>query len=135
MGREVKRVALDFHWPIKKTWKGYLNPHYRKCPDCETGSTRAMDRLEDLVVHDQHRLGNERRLDRRRRARQRRRRSHPHRRRQPPLAGRVIRRSGLLGLHAGADALDQGHASFPAGYNARNPACTCSISLGSRSRQ
>lgn len=34
MGREVRRVALDFEWPLKKVWKGFLNPHYRKCPVC-----------------------------------------------------------------------------------------------------
>lgn len=37
MGREVKRVALDFNWPLEKVWSGFLNPHYKKCPYCETG--------------------------------------------------------------------------------------------------
>lgn len=27
MGRELKRVALDFDAPVGKTWDGYLNPH------------------------------------------------------------------------------------------------------------
>lgn len=51
MGREVKRVALDFDWPMKKAWDGYLNPHYRKCPHCHEGSgaTSAHARLEALV--------------------------------------------------------------------------------------
>ena len=38
MGREVKRVPLDFEWPIDKVWKGYLNPFYqysKPCPFCE----------------------------------------------------------------------------------------------------
>lgn len=26
MGRETKRVPLDFDWPLKKTWKGFLSP-------------------------------------------------------------------------------------------------------------
>jgi hypothetical protein len=39
MGRELKRVPLDFDWPIGKVWEGYLNPHSRKCPDCTDGST------------------------------------------------------------------------------------------------
>ena len=26
MGREVKRVALDFDWPIDKVWEGFLMP-------------------------------------------------------------------------------------------------------------
>lgn len=36
MGREVKRVALDFEWPLNETWEGYINPHYTatKCTAC-----------------------------------------------------------------------------------------------------
>lgn len=36
MGREVKRVALNFDWPMKKTWIGFVNPLYkaRKCEAC-----------------------------------------------------------------------------------------------------
>lgn len=34
MGREVKRVPLDFDWPLHKVWEGYLNPHYDACEDC-----------------------------------------------------------------------------------------------------
>ncbi len=34
MGRELKRVALDFDWPENKVWKGFLNPHYAKSHDC-----------------------------------------------------------------------------------------------------
>lgn len=34
MGREVKRVAMDFDWPVDKVWSGYLNPHYSECFDC-----------------------------------------------------------------------------------------------------
>lgn len=49
MGREVKRVAMDFDWPLKKIWEGFINPHYRKCPHCEAGSTTAHRRLESLV--------------------------------------------------------------------------------------
>ncbi|NTF17951.1 hypothetical protein G6L37_06010 [Agrobacterium rubi] len=35
MGRELKRVALDFKWPLNKPWKGFLNPHYEDCHKCE----------------------------------------------------------------------------------------------------
>lgn len=38
MGREVKRVALDFSWPLKKVWTGFLNPHphaTQPCSHCE----------------------------------------------------------------------------------------------------
>jgi hypothetical protein len=36
MGRELKRVALDFDWPLRKVWKGFINPHYvaEECPIC-----------------------------------------------------------------------------------------------------
>lgn len=36
MGRELKRVALDFKWPLHQVWEGFINPHYtaEKCPSC-----------------------------------------------------------------------------------------------------
>jgi len=35
MGRELKRVALDFNWPLKMIWKGYINPyHSQECSSC-----------------------------------------------------------------------------------------------------
>lgn len=45
MGRELKRVPLDFDWPIRKVWEGYINPHWKPCPadnvDCFGGATAA----------------------------------------------------------------------------------------------
>lgn len=37
MGREIKRVALDFSWPLNQVWDGFINPYYnvRDCPKCE----------------------------------------------------------------------------------------------------
>lgn len=36
MGRELRRVPLDFNWPWHKVWHGYLNPyHSTKCPYCD----------------------------------------------------------------------------------------------------
>ena len=36
MGREIKRVALDFNWPQNMIWKGFLNPyHSQKCIACD----------------------------------------------------------------------------------------------------
>lgn len=53
MGRELKRVSLDFDWPIDKVWKGYKNPYDEKCHKCNdcngTGATIASQRLGDLV--------------------------------------------------------------------------------------
>lgn len=49
MGRKLRRVPLDFDWPIGKIWHGYINPYYRKCPDCDNGYTAARERLQDLI--------------------------------------------------------------------------------------
>lgn len=34
MGREIKRVALDFKWVHGKVWAGYINPYWVDCPFC-----------------------------------------------------------------------------------------------------
>jgi hypothetical protein len=34
MGRRLRRVPLDFNWPIDKVWQGYINPHYAARVDC-----------------------------------------------------------------------------------------------------
>lgn len=51
MGRELKRVALDFKWPENKVWDGYLNPNYAKSHDCQecagSGSSPEARRLND----------------------------------------------------------------------------------------
>lgn len=49
MGREVRRVALDFNWPLRKTWEGFLNPYYRECPNCKAGYSRTYTLLERHV--------------------------------------------------------------------------------------
>ena len=51
MGREIKRVPLDFDWPLDKVWEGYLNPHYKPCPDphCKHGYTPARELFNGLV--------------------------------------------------------------------------------------
>ncbi len=36
MGRELKRVPLDFDWPLSKVWEGYLTPHnWEECLRCD----------------------------------------------------------------------------------------------------
>lgn len=53
MGRELKRVALDFDWPLGKTWEGFLNPHCNRCPNCESGCTpekRAVEKIVRLLL-------------------------------------------------------------------------------------
>lgn len=50
MGREVRRVPLDFAWPLHKPWEGFLNPHGSRCPEngrtCFNGYTAAGKWLE-----------------------------------------------------------------------------------------
>ena len=51
--RTLMRVPLDFDWPLHKVWRGYVNPHYRACPDCDNGNTsagRALRRLVHLLL-------------------------------------------------------------------------------------
>lgn len=52
MNRELRRVPLDFDWPIDKVWKGYVNPH--DCPDCPDpncafGYTRSGYWLKNMI--------------------------------------------------------------------------------------
>lgn len=51
MGRELKRVPLDFKWPLDKTWEGFVNPLHAatKCEPCDgTGYSLEGKRLKDL---------------------------------------------------------------------------------------
>lgn len=49
MGRALKRVTLDFDWPINKIWEGYLNPYkYIPCAECDqSGYNPATKELAD----------------------------------------------------------------------------------------
>jgi hypothetical protein len=49
VSRSLKRVPLDFSWPLNKVWEGYVDPHWRRCPDCERGYTRGREVLVKLV--------------------------------------------------------------------------------------
>lgn len=50
MGREMRRVPLDFDWPRGKTWEGYINPHSVKCPECDgRGETHSMQFLSAWI--------------------------------------------------------------------------------------
>jgi hypothetical protein len=37
LSREVRRVPLDFDWPVDKTWGGYLMPDELRPPPCQCG--------------------------------------------------------------------------------------------------
>lgn len=49
MGREVKRVALDFDWPLREVWEGFLSPdRFDEVPCeacCHDRPPSVMDRL------------------------------------------------------------------------------------------
>jgi hypothetical protein len=50
MGRELRRVAIDFEWPINKVWGGFLNPLHTadKCTACDgTGYSSEAKHLAD----------------------------------------------------------------------------------------
>ena len=49
MGRILKRVPLDFTWPLNQTWKGYINPyHSQECKSCEqTGLNPKTKKIQD----------------------------------------------------------------------------------------
>lgn len=51
MGRIVRRVSVDFDWPIDEVWKGFLRPdkfEEKKCPDCKNGNSPRGQHLYDL---------------------------------------------------------------------------------------
>lgn len=54
--RTLKRVPLDFQWPLNKVWEGYINPHQGpiNCKDCAgTGYNPATRQLsDDFYDHD-----------------------------------------------------------------------------------
>jgi len=55
MGREIKRVPVDFDWPLHKVWDGYLNPHYKystKCPWCKNGYNPATQAIDDSLKNE-----------------------------------------------------------------------------------
>lgn len=39
MSREVRRVPLDFEWPLNKTWEGYLLPERLRAAPCPAGAS------------------------------------------------------------------------------------------------
>lgn len=51
MSREVRRVPVDFNWPLNKPWKGYFSPprlHTDTCPTCDgTGYSDHARTLQD----------------------------------------------------------------------------------------
>jgi len=52
VGRKVRRVPLDFGWPLHEPWSGYLRPDSldgKACEDCEgTGASRWARQLYDM---------------------------------------------------------------------------------------
>ncbi len=50
MGREIRRVALDFDWPLGEVWQGFVNPHQdaARCVACDgSGYNVATKQIHD----------------------------------------------------------------------------------------
>lgn len=67
MSREVRRVPVDFDWPLNEVWSGYFMPDRFKetpCPDCKNGWSPRAQYLLDLwygnVPFDPEDTGSER---------------------------------------------------------------------------
>lgn len=51
MGREIKRVPVDFDWELNKVWEGFISPDSldgTKCPDCTHGYSQRAEQLRNL---------------------------------------------------------------------------------------
>lgn len=51
MGRQIRRVPLDFDWPLNQIWEGFLSPDRldgEECPDCENGYSPQAQNLHAL---------------------------------------------------------------------------------------
>lgn len=50
MGRVLKRVPLDFQWPLNKVWSGYVNPYsIHTCTECGgNGYSKEYEQYSDL---------------------------------------------------------------------------------------
>jgi hypothetical protein len=51
MGRQVRRVPLDFDWPLNEVYEGFLTPDRldeEKCSDCKNGYSPPAQHLYDL---------------------------------------------------------------------------------------
>ena len=57
MGREIKRVPMNFDWPINKIWDGYLVSEYqgdlsvRGCPECPIREADCDEDNEICIYH------------------------------------------------------------------------------------
>lgn len=49
MGREIKRVPVDFDWPLGMQWRGYMSPYSaQKCKACDgSGYSAAVRQIAD----------------------------------------------------------------------------------------
>lgn len=58
MGKELRRVPLDFSWPLDETWGGYINPYSKALRDCDACRGRGVNPptrlLECLWYRHQH---------------------------------------------------------------------------------
>lgn len=56
MGREIKRVPLDFDWPLDERWSGFLMPTRLHVPDCDACGGRGATTARQWVGQIAHLL-------------------------------------------------------------------------------
>ena len=49
MGREVKRVPIDFEWPLKEVWKGYVMPDSIQSIPCEVCGQQGVNAMTRVI--------------------------------------------------------------------------------------
>lgn len=61
MGREIRRVPVDFDWPLDTRWEGFLNPHHLPtCPTCGGAGRTSAPRWVEAIIHLLMMLGQDR---------------------------------------------------------------------------
>lgn len=57
MGRDLKRVALDFAWPIGMIWEGYIGPEDVDCEACSGTGDIGAEPCTECAGEGSHRNG------------------------------------------------------------------------------
>lgn len=58
MGRELRRVPLDFDWPVGQIWKGFVNPYYKHQQDCGLCDSSGYNDLTRQLADDWYDFAN-----------------------------------------------------------------------------
>ena len=58
MGRELKRVSLNFNWQKGKVWEGYVNPFYKHRHECKFCEGSTLNEATKKISDDWYSFGN-----------------------------------------------------------------------------